>query len=93
MIPNHKSMSKVMKTIMARPQPPAEIPAPGDDDAVLARELSGEFIERLREYRKARNGDMSLFDVEDLQFKKILEAFRKKSPGSSHVPRVGMLIA
>jgi len=80
MKPTLNSLSRVMNTIMTRPQPPAEISAPGGDAAILARELSREFIERLREYRKARNGDMSLFEIQDMQWENFLEAFRTKSP-------------
>lgn len=79
MKPSFNYLSRVMKTIMTSPQPPAEVRPPGEDAATLARELSREFIKRLQEYRKARDGDMALFDVEDIQFEKFLEAYRNKS--------------
>jgi hypothetical protein len=72
-------MTRAMKSIMNQPQPPAEYP-PGDDPGALARELSRQFIARLWEYRKARDGDMSLFDRQDGGWEKLLEAVRTKSP-------------
>ena len=80
MIPNQKSLSRVMKTITAKPQPPDEIPPPGGDATTLARELSREFIQRLWEYRKARNGDLNLIDLDSLEQEDWLDAYRKKAP-------------
>ena len=78
MTPGPNYMTRVMKKIMTQPQPPAESP-PGQDHGVLARELSTQFIARLWEYRRARDGNSSLLDV-DGGWEKFLEALRTKSP-------------
>jgi hypothetical protein len=79
MIPR-QGISQLMRTIEGLPVEAPSAPAAGSDAAVLARELSQAFTEQLWQFRKARDGEMSLFDFKDVSWEKILQTMRDKSP-------------
>ncbi len=77
---NVHRISGLMRSVMGLPVDVPTHAAAGNDTDALARELSAQFIEDLRKYRDARDGDLAIFEPGDMRFEQMHSAIKDKSP-------------
>lgn len=73
-------ISRLMRSVQGLPDSAPAAAAAGADAEALARELSAAFMEQLRQFRRARDGDLNLLEIDQLKNGGILRATRDKSP-------------
>lgn len=73
-------MSKLVRSIRGLPEAKEAPTGPSHDAPELARQLSAVFIEQLNEYRRARNADLNLIEIDQLKDQGLLRAILEKSP-------------
>ena len=73
-------ISRLMRSVQGLPESAPAAAAAGADAEVLARELSAAFMDQLWKFRRARDGDLNLLEIEALADGGRLRAVRDKSP-------------
>jgi hypothetical protein len=73
-------IKRLIRTIQGLPQPAPATAAAGADAEVLTRELSAAFMDKLRKFRNARDGDLNLLEMEEIRKLDIIQRIRDKSP-------------
>jgi hypothetical protein len=73
-------LSSLMRMAHGLPDAAPATAAVGPDAEALARDLSAAFIDKLRQFRRARDGDLNLLEIEELKNGGLSQAVRNKSP-------------